>query len=82
MVMSGPAASAERLRVPLRQLDGEAQVLADMGVPIAQIYVRAAEVSLSQAIAAAERAAEPMWRDSERSFEPPAIDPRLLEWLD
>lgn len=81
MTTAGAAASAERLRAPLRLLDGEAQLLADLGVPVAQIYVRAAEASLSQAIAAAERAGERQWRDPAASFEPPALDPRLLEWL-
>jgi hypothetical protein len=82
VVTPGPVASAERLLVPLRLLDGEAQALADLGVPIAQIYVRAAEVSLENAIAAAAHADGQAWRDPDINFEPPAVDPRLLEWLD
>jgi len=76
----GLSAVAESLWPPLGLLDGCAERLGRLGVPVAQVYVRAAETSLFHAIMAIERVrVGEGWTPSD---DQPGIDPRLLEWLD
>ncbi len=71
----------DAMRPPLRLLRGCAERLGALGVPLAQLYAKAAETSLSQAIEAALHVAE-MDRRVPPAPRTQAIDPRLIEWLE